>query len=150
MWPGTINKLSNRCDFRPTMKRDLLCIKMCMFVCFQSAVDTLATPRLLPSASFRRHHFNRLIITVNHRHRPVVFPFPRRQPSLCPCPMPPTPLSQISYSQARRVERRRETGERKEDSEKLTAGLAGDGCPGPVWRSGDFLLIVCGTDSSSS
>lgn len=110
--PVSPNK-ADRCGRMPSMNsptaaahdrlsRDLLCIKMCVFVCFPSVVGTPATPRLLPSASFRRHNCNRLIITVNHCRRPVVFFFPRRQPPLCPCPPPPTPLSQISYSQARR------------------------------------------------
>lgn len=42
---------------------------------FPSAADT-PTTRLLTSASFRLHNFNRLIITVNHWHRPVAFFFP--------------------------------------------------------------------------
>lgn len=112
-WMPSMNSQTAASAFH-TMSRDLLCIKMCVFVCFPSVADTPATLRLLPSASFRRHNCKWLIITVNHCRSPVVFFFARRQPPLCPCPPPPTPLSQISYSQAQRW--RLETGERKRDS----------------------------------
>lgn len=102
--------------------------KVCVCV-FVSAADTPTTARLLPSAPFRRHDFNRLIITVNHRRRPVGFFLPRRQSPLCSCPPPPTPLSQISYS--RRGESSR--GERQGGEEGHAKGLA--------WLSGSSLAL---------
>lgn len=53
----------------------LVCIKTCQL---PSVLDALQTPRLLPSAFFRRHDFCRLIITVNHCCLPTVFFYTRR------------------------------------------------------------------------
>ena len=81
------------------------CIFLCPYivtlVCvYPSVLDALTTPQLLPSASFRRHNFSRLIIAVNHCCLPTVF-YPAAP--LCPCPLPPT-LLRARLATARRNE----------------------------------------------
>lgn len=95
-----------------------------MHVCVYPRVrDALATPRFLPSAPFRRHNFSGLIIAVNHCCLPTVF--------LPSSPFVPLPAaahaaqSQISYSQAQRVELRMRDGVKRREGiqELLTDSL---------------------------
>lgn len=81
--------------------RRYTCFHKNMQVCVHpSVLDALTTPQLLPSASFRRHNFSRLIIAVNHCCLPTVF-YPAAP--LCPCPLPPT-LLRARLATARRNE----------------------------------------------
>lgn len=77
----------------------LLCVHIVwlsphVHVCvYHSVRDCVTNPQLLPSASFRRHNFSKLIIAVNHCCLPTLFFFffyP--EAPLCPCPLPPTLL----------------------------------------------------------
>lgn len=111
-----------------------------MHVCvYPRVLDALATARLLPSASFRRHNFSRLIIAVNHCCLPTVF--------LPSSPFVPLPAaahaaqSQISYSQAQRVELHIRDGVKRRAVDGLAARSDEDCCLAPTRSAGDILVV---------
>lgn len=76
-------------------------VHVCVYL---GALDCVTNPQLLPSASFRRHNFSKLIIAVNHcRLLTLFFFFFYPEAPLCPCPLPPT-LLRARLATARRNE----------------------------------------------
>lgn len=133
--------LTRTADMRVSIpkSRHLFALK-CACLCTSCSHNT----QLLPSASFHRHNFSRLIIAVNHRTLPVVFFFFYPAASLCPCPLPPT-LLRARLDTARHNESSCICDGRAVD--RLTAHFDGDCCQATVWSSDDILLILSKCDA---